>query len=173
MKVSEVSFKKGSPEAELHPLRFTFETGGRDGIFFPMRITGLQKSAFDINLYVFYGKWINDHKSRFGYEHRGFYMNYRDWDSPKCEPNAGKAWSTPQRDPFLASLAHKIPTLTGLFQRLHPGEKYYLTNIQARRVQPTELKEWKADLWLFPYYTNSTFVPYDAREGGPAAGAYP
>jgi len=34
-------------------------------------------------------------------------------------------------------------------------------------------KEWSDDLWLFPYYTNRTVVPYDVRDNGPASGAWP
>ena len=45
---------------DSHPLRFTFKTGGRDGIYFPMKMTGLQSDPFDVNLYVFYRFWIND-----------------------------------------------------------------------------------------------------------------
>ena len=39
MKVSDAALDQPGG-AELHPLRFTFETGGRDGIFFPMKLTG-------------------------------------------------------------------------------------------------------------------------------------
>jgi hypothetical protein len=158
---------------ESHPLRFTFETTGRDGVFFPMRMTSLQEKPFDVNLYVFYGAWLNDKLSKFGYKHRGFKLYFRDWDTSRCEPNAGKAWSSPEDDPYLGSVARRIPLLTKLFQKLHPGEKYYLTNIQAKNVDPKDVREWTSDLWMFPYYTNRDFIPYDAREGGPAAKAYP
>ena len=47
-------------EIDLHPLHFRFTTGGRDGIYYPMRITGLQHGKFDVNLYVFYRFWLND-----------------------------------------------------------------------------------------------------------------
>jgi len=70
MKVSDAEMKKGS-SADLHPIRFRFTTGGRDGIFFPMRMTGLQKERFNLNLYVFYDKWVNDRLSRFGYMQKG------------------------------------------------------------------------------------------------------
>lgn len=158
---------------QSHPLRFTFDTTGRDGIFFPMKMTSLQEAPFDVNLYVFYDAWLNDKLSKFGYKHRGFKLNYRDWDSSKCKPNAGKSWSSPEDDPFLSNMAHRMPRLTKLFQKLHPGEKYYLTNIQARQMKPEDVREWASDLWMFPYYTNRSFVPYDAREDGPAAKAYP
>jgi hypothetical protein len=45
VKVSDVALAQGSP-VDLHPLRFTFDTGGRDGIYFPMKLTGLQSAPF-------------------------------------------------------------------------------------------------------------------------------
>lgn len=158
---------------DIHPLRFTFQTGGRDGIYFPMKMTGLQNDPFDVNLYVFYRFWLNDHLSKFGYEHRGFFRRYRDWDSKDCEPNGGKAFSAPETDPFLKHYASKFPNVTKLLQKLHPGERYYLTNIQATKLAPSDVRQWKDDLWMFPYYTNSSFVPYDVRNNGIASAAWP
>jgi hypothetical protein len=172
IKVSEAQLDKHTP-VDLHPLRFSFKTGGRDGMFFPMKMTGLQDHAFDVNLYVYYHAWLNDHVSKFGYEHRGLRLKYRDWDTPACEPNAGKTWSTPQRDVFLRDLAPRIPTVAALFQKLHPGERYYLTNIQALGLKPEAVRQWSDDLWLFPYYVDRKFVPYDARPGGPGSAAWP
>lgn len=160
------------PSVESHPLRFTFSTGGRDGIYFPMKMTSLQTEPFDVNLYVFYRYWINDKLSRYGYRHRGFTLRHRDWDSSKCVPNGGKSWSLPDEDPFLSSMSRRIPTLTRYFQKLHPGQKYYLTNIQAAGLRPADVRQWADDLWLFPYYTDRDMVPYDARPGGPAHAAW-
>lgn len=171
VKVADAELKKGS-EVDLHPLRFSFETGGRDGIFFPMRMTGLQNERFDVNLYIFYGKWVNDRLSKYGYAHRGFALRWRDYDSKQCKANAGKAWSDPKGDPYLKSYAQRIPETTKLFQKLHPGKRYYLTNIYAHGLRPNDVRDWSDDLWMFPYYTNRGFVPYDAREGGPAATGY-
>lgn len=168
MKVTDAALKKGSA-VELHPLRFSFETGGRDGIFFPMRLTGLQNEAFDVNLYIFYDKWVNDRLSKYGYAHRGFTLRWRDYDSRACTPNAGKAWSDPAGDPYLRSYADRIPETTKLFQKLHPGKRFYLTKIYAQGLKPEDVRDWSGDLWMFPYYTNRSVVPYDAREGGPAA----
>jgi len=172
MKVSDAEIAKDQP-VDLHPLRFTFKPGGRDGIYYPMKMTGLQKDRFDVNLCVFYGAWLNDKLSKFGYVHRGFSLHYRDWDSPACKPNAGKAYSAPQEDPFLRDQASRLPTLTKLIQKLHPGERYYLTNIQAHGLLPKDVREWADDLWLFPYYVERGFVPFDARPGEPASGAWP
>ncbi|GAB4142337.1 MAG: hypothetical protein Tsb009_12560 [Planctomycetaceae bacterium] len=158
---------------DLHPLRFTFKTGGQDGIYFPMKLTGLQSDPFDVNLYVFYRYWLNDSLSKFGYEHRGFSLRYRDWDSPQCEANAGKAYSAPKSDPFLQSYARYFPTLTKLMQASYPGERFYLTNIQARGLKPDAVRNWADDLWMFPYYTNRARVPIDARPGGVASAAWP
>ena len=172
VKVSDAQLSRNTP-VDLHPLRFSFKTGGRDGMYFPMKMTGLQQRPFDVNLYVFYGKWVNDRLSKFGYEHRGFQRKYRDWDTRQCEPNAGKSYSAPQHDVFLSDHAHRVPTVTKLFQKLHPGQRYYLTNIQAWGLKPEAVRNWSDDLWLFPYYTDRSFVPFDARPGGPASAAWP
>jgi hypothetical protein len=171
LKVSEAALEKDRP-VDLHPVRFTFKTGGRDGIYFPMKMTGLQRAAFDVNLHVFYKAWVNDKLSKYGYVHRGFRLRYRDWDTSACVPNGGKAWSAPGTDPFLKDLAARIPVVTRLFQKLHPGERYYLTSIQARGLRPDDVRHWSDDLWLFPYYVDTSFVPFDARPGGPAAGGW-
>jgi len=161
------------PTVDSHPLRFTFKTGGRDGIYFPMKMTGLQSEPFDVHLYIFNRSWINDKLSRFGYRHRGFDLRYRDWDSSRCVPNGGKSYSLPEEDPFLEGSATMLPETTKLFQKLHPGNTYYLTNIQARGLKPEDVRQWSNDLWLFPYYTDRNMVPYDARPVGPAHAAYP
>ena len=171
MRVSDAAL--GEDRAvDLHPLRFSFTTGGRDGMFFPMRLTGLQEERFDVNIYVFYDKWVNDRLSPYGFVHRDFQLRWRDYDSRECTPNAGKLWSTPKEDPYLRGYAHLMPTVTKMFEKLHAGKRYYLTNVYSRRVEPAEILSWKDDLWMFPYYTNRNFVPYDAREGGAAAIGY-
>lgn len=47
-----------------------------------------------------------------------------------------------------------------------------MTNIQAHNLDPAEVRLWKDDLWLFPYYRNTRVIPHDAREGGPAYVGY-
>lgn len=168
MKVADTELSK-SGRADLHPLRFTFETGGRDGIYFPMKMTGLQNEKFDVNLYVFYSAWLNDHINGYGFEHRSFELTWRDYDSPQCDANAGKSWSAPKSDPYLKSYVSKIPELTRFFQKRHPGKRFYLTNITARGLKPKDVRRWDNDLWMFPYYTDNKMVPYDARDGGAAA----
>ena len=171
MKVDDAALAKNQP-VDLHPIRFSFSSGGRDGIFFPMRMTGLQEAPFDVNLYVFYDKWINNNMSPYGFVHRGFKLRWRDYDSETCTPNQGKAWSAPQTDKYLLGYEHNFPSVTKLMQKLHPGKRFYLTNLYARGLQPDHVLDWSDDLWLFPFYTNPDFVPYDAREGGPAALGY-
>ena len=176
IKVTDVARAESKDTKEpfsLHPLRFSFKTGGRDGIYFPMRMTGLQTEPFDVNLYVFYDAWLNDDLSQFGYVHRGFELVHRDWDTSKCEANAGKSWSAPRSDHYLRPLAGTIPTVTKLFQKLHPGKRYYMTNLAARGLKPADVRQWSDDLWMFPYYTDRAMVPYDARQGGPAHWAWP
>jgi hypothetical protein len=171
MKVNAGELAKGGP-LDVHPLRFTFRTGGRDGIYFPMRMTGLQEKPFSVNLYVFYRYWISDERAPFGFKHRGFTLNYRDHDSPDCEPNGGKAYSSPATDPFLQEYAAKLGNVAAFFQKSYPGETFYLTNLQARNLNPRDVRDWVDDLWMFPYRP-SEFVPYDARPGAPASAAYP
>lgn len=171
IKVSEAALE-ADRAIDVHPLRFTFKTGGRDGIYFPMKMTGLQSAPFDVNLYVFYSAWLNDSLNKYGYVHRGFRLRFRDYDSPKCKANAGKSWSSPRDDSYLAPLAARLPTVTRFFQKLHPGERYYLTNLYARAMRPQDVRQWRDDLWLFPYYTDKEHVPYDARPGACAAAAW-
>ena len=172
IKVSETALGEGD-QLDLHPLRFTFRTGGRDGIYFPMRLTGLQSAPFDINLYVFYRYWLNDQLNSFGYKHHGFELIHRDWDTPQCEANGGKAWSAPLTDPYLHDLAESLPAVTKFFQKRHAGSRFYLTNIQARNLQPQDVRNDAGDLWLFPYYTRTKQIPYDASSGQPAALHWP
>ena len=171
MRVSDAALSKDRA-VDLHPLRFSFKTGGRDGMFFPMRLTGLQEERFDITLYVFYDKWVNDRLSPYGFVHRDFRLRWRDYDSRECIANAGKLWSAPKKDPYLRGYAHLVPTVAKTFRKLHLGKRYYLTNLYTRGVKPSEVLAWKDDLWMFPYYTNRNFVPYDARKGGVAALGY-
>jgi hypothetical protein len=171
VKVSDTALAERK-EVELHPLRFRFKTGGQDGIYFPMKMTAMQYQPFNINLYVFHRYWLNNELNRYGYVHRGFELKYRDWDSPKCVANGGKTYSAPETDPLLADLAAKIPTVKKYFQKLYPGQTFYLTNLQAQEVEPADLRDWADDLWLFPFYTDKRFVPYDARPGGVAAAAW-
>lgn len=170
-RVNRAALAKGVA-ADLHPLRFSFSTGGQDGIYFPMRLTGLQSAPFDVNLYVLYGKWLNDRINGFGFSHRGFRLNWRDFDSPDCEPNAGKRWSDPSSDPYLRPYVGLLPTVTTLCQKLHPGERYYLTNLNASGLLPRDVRDWPDDLWLFPYYTDPDLIPQDALPGKPASAAY-
>ena len=74
---------------------------------------------------------------------------------------------------LLQGYAGRLKTVAALMQKLHPGERYYLTNIQASQLKPDDVREWSDDLWLFPYYTDRKFVPFDARPGGAAATAWP
>jgi hypothetical protein len=171
MKVSDAELTKGA-SADLHPIRFRFTTGGRDGIFFPMRMTGLQKERFNLNLYVFYNRWGNDRLSRFGYMQKGLSRRWRDYDSRSCKPNAGKLWSNPSKDPYLKNYARIFPTVTEYMKENFPNNRYYLTNVYANNLNPKNVLDWEDDLWMFPYYTDKRFVPYDAREGGPAAYGY-
>jgi hypothetical protein len=39
-------------------------------------------------------------------------------------------------------------------------------------LKPADVREWKDDLWMFPYYTNRRFVPWDARPGEAGSAAW-
>ena len=164
--------KRESTGEALHPLRFEFKTGGHDGIYFPMKMTGLQTEPFDINLYVFYKAWINKDLNKFGYAHHNFELKYRDHDTKECKANAGKSWSNPDGDPLLRRASHTIPNVKKLFSKLYPGERFYLTNIISKKVYPQDMRQWKDDLWLFPYYTNRSRTPTDVA-AGIASGFWP
>jgi len=162
----------GERPVDLHPLRFHFKTGGRDGIYFPMRLTSLQQAAFDLNLYVFTGSWLNDRLNAFGYLQQGLKLRFRDFDSPTCVADAGKWYADPKQDSYLRDYAASLTETTKLFQKISPRGKFYLTNIQAQDIQPASLRNQRDDLWLFPYYTDAGMVPYDARAEGIAHNAY-
>jgi len=162
----------GNKPVEIHPLRFHFKTGGRDGIYFPMRLTSLQQAAFDLNLYVFTNSWINDRLNAFGYQQQGMSLRFRDFDSPTCVANAGKWYAEPKNDSYLRDYAPTLGETAKLFQKLSPQGRFYLTNIQAQNIQPVNLRKQQDDLWLFPYYTTAGMVPYDARATGIAHNAY-
>jgi hypothetical protein len=100
IKVRDAGSGKDDTSA-LHPLRFSFRTGGFDGIYFPMKMSGLQSEPFNVNLHVFYHAWLNDN------------------------------------------------------------------------LNPADVRQWSDDLWLFPYYSQRSMVPYDARPGGIASAAWP
>ena len=162
-----------SETIESHPLRFTFETGGCDGIFFPMKLTGLQQERFDVNLYVFYQAWLNKNLNKFGYENRGFELAWRDVDGPNCNANAGKNYSNPGSDPYLWNQQQRLKSVTRLMQKIAPGERFYLTNIQSHDLNPADVRDWSDDLWLFPHYTDPRRVPEDVLGSGPASLAWP
>jgi hypothetical protein len=48
-----------------------------------------------------------------------------------------------------------------------------LTNIQAWALKPQEVRRWSDDLWMFPFCTSSSWVPYDVLDSGPASTAWP
>jgi hypothetical protein len=164
---------RGDVPVEITPLRLRFNTGGRDGIIFPMKLTGLQAANFNVNLYVFARSWINNNLNQFGYEQQGFRLNFRDYDSSTCIANSGKWFANPTADQYLKPLAESIPNVTRLMQRLYPEGRFYLTKLSAYQLNPIDVRHWADDLWLFPYYTNTAFVPYDVRAAGPAAIAWP
>jgi hypothetical protein len=149
IKVSEAT-ATGNAETNLHPLRFTFETGGRDGIYFPMKLTGLQTDVFDVNLYVFSRRQLNARLNERGYEHRGFRYKYRGVEHFRTQSTF-------------------VPAFRAFLTEFYPAKRFYLTNLQATQLAPAAIREWKNDLWLFPLYSDPKFVPYDTRRGGPAS----
>ena len=171
VKVKDVS--NDEKRKELHPLRFSFKTGGKDGIYFPMKMTGLQEESFDINLYVFYRYWVNQRNNKFGYQKLGFEKRYRDYDTRACESNGGKNYGDPKSDPLLKQAAHLMPNVSEMFKRLYPDDRFYLTNIYTKDMSAETVRGWKDDLWLFPNYTDHSKVPMDVLNNGIASGFWP
>src|SRR5262249_51197723 len=137
IKVTEVS-TEGAPE--LHPLRFTFTVSQKQGIYFPMKLTGLQDEWFNLNLYIFHPYQLDHSRTEKGYTHYGFLREYSDWDTPGCEHNAGKKYWLPRSDPFLEPKAYLIPNVTSLFTKLHKGERYHLTQISGK-FNPRKIRQ--------------------------------
>jgi hypothetical protein len=171
VKVSDVKLAKGRT-LELPPLRFTFETGGRDGVYFPMKMTSLQKEPFDLELHIFSPKPIDENASQYGYAHRGLRGLYREGNEDGDAPKEGRSWSALESDRFLKRDASHLPSLAELFRRVRPGGEHYLTSIGTRGMRPQALESWRDDLWVFPRYPEADFVPFDARPGGPAAAGW-
>ncbi|MGC4001614.1 MAG: DUF2330 domain-containing protein [Pirellulales bacterium] len=167
IRVSDAALAGDRP-VDLRPLRLRFETGGRDGIVFPMKLTGLQTDPFDVNLYVFAQAWLNDDLNAFGYVHRGLTLKFRDFDGPNCVANAGKLYGRPAEDAYLRPYAPRLPETAKFFLANYPGERFYLTNLGIRNLDPRTARAWPDDLWLFPYYTSVGVIPFDARPGGGA-----
>ena len=168
VKVSGVKLAKGKT-VELPPLRFTFETGGRDGVYFPMKMTGLQSEPFDLDLHIFSPTPI-DEQSQYGYAHRGLRRRYQDGKdeggAPKESSSALESDRSPKED------ASKLPSVAELLRRVRPKGEHYLTSIGTRGMRPQALESWSDDLWVFPRYPEAGFVPFDARPGGPAAAGW-
>jgi len=150
LKVTGVELAQGKT-VELQPIRFRFETGGRDGVYFPMKMTGIQAEPFDLELHLFTPKPVDEDASRYGYAHRGLRRLARE----------GNADAAP------------LPLLAGLLRRAPHDGRHHLTTIGIRGMQPGALDAWPDDLWVFPRYADPDFVPLDARPGGPAAGGWP
>ncbi len=136
--------------AALHPLWFSFKPGGRDGIYFPMKLTSLQRGQFDVNLYVFSPMWINRQQNAYGYEQHGFREKYQ-----------GKI--------RLNEIRLQMPALAAALRAIRADvDAYHLTNLQAQGLEANTVRRWPHDLWLFPRYRDPKFVPRDVRERGPA-----
>jgi hypothetical protein len=125
---------------QLRPLRFTFTSRPSDGIFFPMKMTGLQTAPFGINLHVFTLTRFDEDASK---GHEGFAIAYGEDEYTQPRP-----WSKPETDPALARHRGGLRSLTSLFQALHPDERYHLTSLNARHLKPREVRSRRADVWL-------------------------
>ena len=178
IKVSDVHIVDDA-ETNLHPLRFSFRTGGRDGVYFPMKLTSLQQERFHVNLYVFTSRPLNDRHGPFGFERRGFTSSFSDsWKRRPLHSGGPGAtvsrapgrpdWSDARRDPYLRDVADKIPTVTELFGESFPGERFIMTSVGARYIRPEDVRAWEGDLWLFPRFGSRRAIPLDFRPGGPA-----
>ncbi len=166
VKVTEIELRNGL-EVDLHPLRLTFPTGGRDCAFFPMLLTGLQEEPFDVNLYIFHEQPLNRISDRWGYEAFDFEEKYSDatrlsWDKGVRPLRYG----FPQTDPMLRNHLPQLEKWGKLLNKLHPHQKYLMTNIQAEQLEPEKIRKWSTDLWLTPRYPKKETMPFDMRADG-------
>jgi hypothetical protein len=159
LKVREATLKPDEP-ALLHPLRFTFDTGRLDQLYFPMRLTGLQDRPFDVSLFVFHSGWIEERPEHGGYEPLGFRLRYRDWDLPGLGDAYGRDWTRPLSDPWLRPFTDRLIEVAIFMGRRHPDRRLYLTNLRAERLDPKIVRAWTEDLWL------------KTREGGNGCGGW-
>ena len=162
---------RGNRSIQSHPLRFTFRTGGTDGIFFPMKLTGEQDERFSVRLWVFRDSWLNESINRFGHDTFRLKTTYHDFDTAECVPNEGKSYASPQADPFLRPLASKLSIVSQFFESNYPNDKFYLSVLDGH-YSPDDLQSWPGDIWLFPHYVDDTMSPFDVHENGPAAGGW-
>ena len=172
VRVREAAREKGAA-ADLHPLRFTFATGGatastsRCGS--PASRPGGSTSTSTSSTAS--GSTTGSTASATPTE--ASRSTGATTTAPSASRTPASAGPTRRPTPTSAPIAGLVPTVTRLCQKLHPGERYYLTNIRAAGLAPRDVRDWADDLWLFPYYTDPRMVPHDAREGGPASAAYP
>ena len=125
--------------ADLHPLRFQFRTREEDAMVYPMKLSVFQRSPFDVNLYVFANSQINIDYDEKGVLTRGFSARYED--------DSYLMWSH-------SDIWEDLPMLEvrRFFLTNYPRERFFLTNIQARQLDPAEIREWLDDLYIYPQY---------------------
>lgn len=124
---------------DLHPLRFQFKTREEDGMVYPMKLSVFQRSPFDVNLYVFTDSHINIDYDEKGVLTKKFAARYED--------SSYVMWSH-------SDIWENLPMweVRRFFLTNYPRERFFLTNIQARQLDPADIREWPEDLYIYPQY---------------------
>lgn len=124
---------------DLHPLRFRFRTQNADEMVYPLKLSVFQQSPLDVNLYVFTNSRINIDYDEKGVLTRKFAARYED--------SSYLMWSH-------SDIWEDLPMweVRRFFLTNYPRERFFLTNIQARQLEPAEIREWPDDLYIYPQY---------------------
>lgn len=122
---------------DLHPLRFQFRTQKEDEMVYPMKLSVFQQSLIDVNLYVFADSRINVDYDEKGVLTKKFAARYED--------SSYLMWSH-------SDIWEDLPMweVRRFFLTNYPRERFFLTNIQARRLDPADIREWPSDLYIYP-----------------------
>jgi hypothetical protein len=129
----------GQEEVDLHPLRFKFRTRKEDEMVYPLKLSVFQKAPLDVNLYIFTDSMIN-----VDYDERGVFTKQF---VARYEEGYSRNWSRGQVEGVLPMLYTRR-----FFLKNYPHERFFLTNIQAVDLRPSEIREWNEDLYILPQY---------------------
>jgi len=124
---------------DLHPLRFKFKTRHEDEIVYPLKLSVFQKAPLDVSLYIFADWMINIDYDEKGVLTKKFLSRYEDGDA--------RRWSHEQVRGALPMVSTRQ-----FFLKNYPRDTFFLTNIQARGLEPAKVREWTEDLCIYPRY---------------------
>jgi len=125
--------------ADLHPLRFQFQTRQEDEMVYPLRLSVFQKSPLDVNLYILSDSPINIDYDEKGVLTKGFEARY--------EGDSYVTWWQ-----YRVEGGPQMFHTRQFFLKNYPRESFILTNIQAWGLKPDDIREWTEDLYIYPRY---------------------